>query len=411
MKADRLLTVLVVVLFAAAAVVFLMKRGSPEAPPPAAMAEPEPDSLELLVVGIEGLEISVIEEAIAEGRLPHLAGLMERGATVEFDDLDRETGGTLSWACLASGAVPVPRPPGWTKEASPEDHDPLAFRPTPLWSVITEAGEPVSVVGWPGTWPAVEVSGIMVGPYGPYVMAREHGDDRTHGVRPVSELPRIDPLMMPWRNVPRVTLARFFDTEGPLGYEALAGRNYDVLQKAVTGDLSMLGVSRYAAARFGGHLFVYLPGLSEASERFWLYWDPDLRSTALEYVGDADYFSRMAEGLSTTVDDYYDFVDEGVGVLLGWVEDGGTVAVVSDHGYSGFEIRHGGEPALGVETHSERGLCLLAGPGVRERVRVRDASIRDVAPTIAAAAGLPAPPDAEGESLPSVLTTPRGSED
>jgi len=400
-KADRILLLVVVGVLAAAAIVWITSRS----PRPTETAVPDPDNLALLVVGIEGLEPSIMDGLIAEGRLPNVAALMERGATIGLEGLGGEVKQGFGWACVASGAVPVPKPVGWTKE-EPGVRDPLLMRPTPLWETMSEHGHAVSVVGWPGTWPAVDINGVMVGPYVPYVGARDHGEDLTPSVRPVTELPKIDPLIIPWEGVPRRWLGRFFQYDGPLGYEALTSQNFAVLQQSAAGDRSMLDVSRLVAPGDGGSLFVFLPGLNGVTLRFWLYWDPNVRARALEFVGDQDYFLAVSDGLSVTIERYYEFIDEALGLLMGWVAEDGTIAVVSDHGFVPVEIDDAGRPTIGAEVYSDRGICVIAGPRVVGGARVDDASIRDVAPTIAEAANLPAPPQAEGEVLGSVLTTP-----
>jgi len=405
MKTDRALLVLVIAVLAAAAIIYAMKR-SPESPEPV-VAEDRAGDLELVVVGIEGLEPSIVERLAAEGRMPVMADLMERGAAIEFTNLGNDIGSEISWACVAAGAVPVAKPIGWTKEAEPGDKYPFAMRPTALWTVASDEGKSVAVVGWPGTWPVADVNGIMVGPYSPYVLAREHGDDTTPGVSPVSLLDEIDPLMITWKRIPRRSLAEFFRQDASLGFEALIGYNYKVLQKALGGDRSMLDVSRYSVTQAGDQLFVFLPGLNDVSQRFWHYYEPDVRDRSLEIVGDPEYFALLAEALSITIDRYYEYIDGVIGTLLSWAAEDATVAVVSDHGISGVSFDANGHPRIGVEMYSDRGLCVIAGPRVAGGERTADAAIHDIAPTIAEAAGLPVPPQAEGTARQAVLVSPR----
>ncbi len=86
--------------------------------------------------------------------------------------------------------------------------------------------------------------------------------------------------------------------------------------------------------------------------------------------------------------------DERLGQLLeGW---SGTVAVLADHGHSDGGGHGGDEDAV-------RGTWLvLAGPGVRVGGQAGGRAV-DVAPTLAALLGIPAPAQAEGQTLVDLL--------
>ena len=119
----------------------------------------------LLLIGIDGLEWSVVLPLVRSGRMPHLEKLMQRGS---FGQL-----GTL---------VPTKSPAIWTTVATgrqPDEHGILNFawddpdgrkrlytsaerRTKALWNIFTDAGKRSCIVSWWNTFPAEEVSGVLV---------------------------------------------------------------------------------------------------------------------------------------------------------------------------------------------------------------------------------------------------------
>jgi hypothetical protein len=120
----------------------------------------------LLILGLDGATLDLVEPWIAEGRLPHLARLRRDGA----------------WGRLAS-TVPAATFPSWTSfmtGVNPGRHGVLDFtrrergeyrvrfvnatyRKAPtIWRLLSDAGRRVSVLGLPGTYPPEPINGYMV---------------------------------------------------------------------------------------------------------------------------------------------------------------------------------------------------------------------------------------------------------
>ncbi len=120
-------------------------------------------SEKVIVLGVDGMDPRITSRMIAQGKLPHLAELKERGAM--RDDL------------VLLGAMPTITPPQWTTLSTgsyPETHGITCFyaqHPTELdkitynlnsascqseqlWNVTAEAGKKTLVFHWPGcSWP------------------------------------------------------------------------------------------------------------------------------------------------------------------------------------------------------------------------------------------------------------------
>jgi len=406
MKLDRFLLAATLCVLAAAVVVGALKWKDRATP---AAVVPEPGAASLLVVGVEGLELSIVERLVAEGKLPNMSRLLAEGAVVRFPSLGRGMDGRITWTSLVTGVKPERQGVGAAVQSPKGNMAPLPLKPSSrtvdtVWTLLSKSGQNVAVLGWPGTWPVEQVNGIMMGPYVTFVLDRVHGQRRAEAVYPPEAYAEVDSLIRTWDSYSRSSLARFVKLDSALGLEALAGYNLEVLAGACAADTSMLSVAQAAAAeRDASALFVSLPGLDLVSQRFWVYMDPRpserLKADAENYA----FYERLVDALGPTVLLYYEHVDEVLGQLFELVGEGGTIALVTDHGYSGLELDERGEPKIGTWMHSESGVLILRGPRVKAGARVTDAGFFDVAPTIMEAASVPLPSGLDGSAVKEVL--------
>lgn len=404
MKLDRALAVAVVVVLVAAAVVFFGRRAAaPRAP---AASGPAPERLSLLVVGVPGLDPDLIAELSAHGSLPNISALMERGAVGTFDHLGRDVDPAIVWTSLVTGKTPERQGIGGRTVGPRGDEVDAPLLSTSrtadtIWTILSERGRPVVVAGWPGTWPAERVHGVVAGPYTQYTLARAHGGPKG-GIEPESRAAELDRLYLDASVLTRKDLARFIDTGTELGYEALIGVNYEGLAKALAKDSTMVSIAERAVRDPGVEAaFVYLEGLNDVEQRFWHYRYPEQFSVAALNDEYREIFEQQTEALGGTIDRYYEFVDGLIGRLAAMVRDDGVVAVVSDHGYDRLRLGPGGQPVGGTAMYSGRGLFLLEGPGIGPGARC-ECAVFDVAPTILEAASLPVPADLDGAPVADV---------
>jgi predicted AlkP superfamily phosphohydrolase/phosphomutase len=407
MKLDRILIAATLCVLAAAAIVGALKwKGGAATPPPVVT---EPGTLSLLVVGVEGLEPSIIERLTAEGKLPNISRLLAEGASVRFPSLGRDTDMRISWTSLVTGVTPERQGVGAMRQSVKGNMVPLPLKPSSrtvdtVWTVLSKAGRDVAVLGWPGTWPVEQVKGLMVGPYATYVLDRTHGQRRLEAVYPPEAYAGVDSLIRTADSYRRADLGRFVNADSALGLEAVAGYNLEVLVGACAADTTMLSIARAATTERGATaLFVSLPGLDLVSQRFWVYMDPQQLPKVEADERGRKYYEQLIEALGGTIPSYYEYVDEILGSLLGLVGEGGTVAIVTDHGYDGISIDASGNPGFGKRMHSTQGLLVLSGPRVSAGARVNDATLFDVAPTIMEAASIPLPAGLDGRAVKGVL--------
>lgn len=121
---------------------------------------------QIVLLGGDGATWDVALPMIREGKLPHLAGLMEQGAwggirtTLPWKS-------PILWTSIATGKRErehgihnfVTRDPA-THEAVPISVSSRKVRA--IWEIASQAGLKVDVVGWYGSWPVEWVNGTMV---------------------------------------------------------------------------------------------------------------------------------------------------------------------------------------------------------------------------------------------------------
>jgi predicted AlkP superfamily phosphohydrolase/phosphomutase len=410
MRVDRVLVALIVVVFVAAAVIAVVKvTGSGGGDEPAPVVHAGTGDLSLLVIGIQGLERSMVERLTSEGRLPNIGRLISDGATGTFETLGRNVDARITWTSLVTGMLPENQGVGGKRlsrrgEMVDAPLTPQARTVGALWTYLGDAGERSGVLCWPGTWPVEEIEGIMVGPHSTYTLEREHGGNPAQAISPISEHERIDPMMMDKARFERRDLSRFVNEESDLGLEALVGQNYEVLSSACAGDRSVVDIADMLA--FEGdvqNLFVCLAGVDQVSQRFWHYMDTEAIEV-LDVDEDAKRFLMgQIEALGETVESYYDYVDELVGELVDLLGEDGTVVIVADHGYAGIQLDSAGMPLIGAHMHSDEGLWIAAGPRVAAGAAADRGRVIDVAPTIMAAAGMQVPDTLDGAALEEII--------
>lgn len=134
----------------------------------------------IVVVGLDGLEPSIVEPLMAEGALPHLAGLRGKGSYRRLTTtLPAQT--PVAWSTFATGVNPGGHGIFDFLRRDPESYMPVIglsrhvqrnrFLPpkaenvrggTPVWSTLTDAGLPSAIIRCPCTYPPERLRGRML---------------------------------------------------------------------------------------------------------------------------------------------------------------------------------------------------------------------------------------------------------
>ena len=353
-------------------------------------------SRRVMLIGIDGASPRIVDQLMAERRLPNLARIARRGVH-----------GTLR------SQMPIVSPRIWNTIATgmvPEKHGILDFsylgrdrqqhlyastdrRARTLWSIACYAGFKVGVVNFWNTYPLEKVNGVMVSDhvlateiekleelvgvkkteYGA-VIYPDSWNARLSGMIKNKETPLPnfeDPFrkgqMLPhW--VKREELQRRFVEDGALARMTLE------ISLAEAPDLTM----------------VLLTGIDRISHYLWSVVEPP--------DGYSPHLVPTPEGREAgkaALFAYYEYTDALIGALASSMGPEDLVMVISDHGFeAGESMLH-----LTGSHFSEKsidGIIYASGSGISPASIARDVSVQDITPTLLSWLGLPAALDMDG---------------
>jgi len=385
-------------------------------------AEPEPDEAPppLVVFALDGLEWRVLLPLLADGRLPTLAGLIERGVAGKLETL-KPTKSPRIWTSIATGRTPedhgildfVRRPQGDDGPIYP--YTGVDRRVKAWWNILSDEGVTNATIGWWATWPVETVDGFMLAPTN--TKARREGPifDRVEGrssalVHPpaledevLAEFDRFDATIDDW-------MERVF---GPLPDELPRGAKgrLDGCSWALRADLTYWSAAH--RTREGGErprcTTIYSGGTDVIAHRFWAAFAPRAFGLAEDSL-EVRAFGHMIPA-------YYEFIDAELGEFLAQEPDV-NVLVVSDHGMGRDRTWTRGEsiPRLsGLHAWQNAGVLIAAGPSILGRPFPpfedthpnqvpRIAQVYDICPTVLALCDVPVGDDMEGDVLTYLLT-------
>lgn len=330
----------------------------------------------LVVIGVEGLDASVLLHAAGSRRYPTLDGLLDGGAWGPVDAYRPFLRQSL-WTTLATGTYPrrhgltsrwrweMPWPDGiafqllpWTPIGSgwvlpvglARRRQPEPAAVPPLWERLRESGIATPAWDWPGSWQPGSVERRTAWPTAATVL---------------------DPVLVDSLDA---VLEPFPELRGGV-------------LRAVEGDVGRLAAASEVIAGGAGSAWVHLRTVGEMRRGF-------------EPLSLLDSRERAVWDL------LLELVDDRLGALVQGLPPGTLVAVVSPFGYSppgSFEslrrlLGIGGRWRMSA-TGSPDGVLVLNGEGVVPGHRVERAQLADVAPTLCYLTGLPVAQYMEGRVM------------
>jgi len=289
----------------------------------------------MIVIGIDGAEWSVIERLWAEGELPALRALAERGTRAR---LATDYGSSpVIWTTIATGRRPEVHGIEDFVVATARGDVPVSSdaRKVPaLWNMASAAGRRVAVLGWWASWPAEEVDGVVVSDRALQEEERRTWPPELAARIPMAGAARRLPAEAPVfsggpaagdRPTPQPATA----TPGPAG-EAPRRRDsgWDGRTLAQLRDELMSEMGRELAPEGFDLMLVYFRAVDVESHAWWRYLEPekfpppDSGLSAAELAARADRIPRV-----------YRATDRAIGEIVAAAPEGSNVLVVSDHGF------------------------------------------------------------------------------
>ena len=354
---------------------------------------------EVVLIGIDGMDWQVADPLLAEGRLPNIQSLIDRGVKVNLRSIGPEMKSPIIWTCIATGKTQHKH--GISDFLAKEGGErplfnSLGWKALAVWQILGDAGRSVGVINWWLSWPTYPVNGYLITeritfapedgfPYIPEVTTPPELADELAAVRqPVSTTPdeELAPFLVgdAWKATDDHTV------EEALGsLRGIYGMDKTVLQVA----------NHMLDTREQPDFFtVYFQGLDVTCHRYWGQWDPS--------SVDIQMTDELVETYSQLIPRYYEHMDRAVGELLDRIDENSTVIICSDHGFRGpFRSPRG--LLLGIWMHRQNGVMVAAGPGIKPSTEILEASVFDVTPTILALLGEPIGRDMDGFVLTEIL--------
>lgn len=386
---------------------------SPTPPSPERQAA-RPTEQRLLWVGLDGADWQRIRALAAAGHLPHLSGLMERGASGTLISEEPMLSPIL-WTTLATGRGPLSHGVMDFVEADPQTGEPVPVsvrqrRVPAVWDVFAAAGLQATVVGWWATWPAYPLEGGQV------VSDRVAFSAFRWDLAGQAPVGLFHPDALGTRLLPLQVRAADLGPDEMQGLTTADAALWEQAERALDDDgsafelplnhlrqvvASMLTYHRMALALLQDHqpaLFaLYYEAIDEVSHLFAHCRSPALRTCP----------PTMAAFFGDSVDGIYRLQDKLLGEMLAAAHPDTTIVVVSDHGFfTGAGRPQRVDPGRGggkaAWWHRREGILLMAGPPIVTGP-LAPHGLRDIAPTLLYLAGLPLSDELEGRPLLDAL--------
>jgi len=365
------------------------------------------------VLMLDGASLDVIFTNVAAGRLPNFARIIDEGSVAHLATL-RPTQAEPVWSAIATGRYPMANgirssvvylalggtpidllPDYCFAQAlvrfgflTEESQSAVDLHARPIWSILSDRGVSVGVIGWPLTHPAPVVNGFAISDAFHRLRATELSEDATPALWPSGWLPdAIAAMQLPASPDP-VSLVSAMGAPQPVN-------DYDVSrdQAPIVADrvhLQLLSAFEKASPRF---LAVRFPGIDAVGHRFLRYADPAA-------FGDVSAAER--ERFGGVLAQYYAFLDTLVGREIDRLGPDDVLLVVSAFGMEPLtpykrviEMIAGNPQISGTHERAPDGFVLAFGsmvaPGRPNRL-----SVVDLAPTILYFLGLPVGRDMDG---------------
>lgn len=354
----------------------------------------------LVVLGLDALDWTLVDELVARGVMPHTDALMRRGVHAVLE-VPRPLISPVVWTTIGTGVPPdvhgvldflEPDPAG----GPPRPVTAASRKATALWEMIAAAGRSTAVIGWWATFPAQAPPGGTV--YSDRLTEQLLGlsADVPGMADPPQAAERARELLLRAADVTPAMLAPFLPVSAEELAAALARPDawddpVGGLAKLVAASLTVERLTAQELARGTEVVFSYLEGTDTVGHLYGPYRPPVLPG----------YDGPAARRFGPVIDRYYAWADRWVGSVVASLGAEDTVVLVSDHGFTWGDDRprvpSGAHTATAEMWHRPQGAFLAAGPHIPASRQRHTLGLLDVGPILLALAGLPPAAEMPGQ--------------
>jgi tetratricopeptide (TPR) repeat protein len=269
-----------------------------------------------------------------------------------------------------------------------------------IWNILTDLGLNCHVIGWPATWPAERLNGVMLssGWDAPRADKTSSQTDPSEAVWPADFIDTMAELRMHASELKLNDLRSFIPSIQPTD-----PINYPAIVKLAGAVAS--AASEHAAATYlmenepWDFLAVHFSSLGEITRSFIQFHPP-----RLSHLNEERF-----EKFRHVVAEAYRFHDKMLGRLIELAGPATTVVLCSASGVHIGKARAVVDPAITVsypDHYHLKGLCFMSNPAIQRDELIYGATIYDIAPTILALLGAAIPRDMSGRVLAEAFSQP-----
>lgn len=372
-------------------------------------AKPDRLARRVLLIGWDAADWKLIDKLIAQGAMPYLQQLLQRGARGNLATLQPVLSPML-WTSIATGkraykhgihGFTEPMPDG--KGVRPSSSTTRSCKA--IWNILSQEGMTANVVSWFVSHPAEPINGVCVSEMFRQVPIDKQDPQSTalpdlppQCVHPESMRDTLAPLRIHPAELTEAEILPFIPSAARIDQDK--DRRLTTFARLFADMLNTHSAATHVIAQnrwdFMG---VYYDAIDHFGHAFMEYHPP-----RMDHVSEEDFalYKDVMVGV-------YRFHDLMLGRLIALAGNDTTIVLCSDHGYHSDHLRPKHtprEPAGPAVWHRNQGILAMAGPAVRSGERIVGANLLDIAPTVLNLFGLPAALDMDGKTLTHVIGKP-----
>lgn len=386
-------------------------------------AKQEAERQPILVIGIDGFEWSMAAPLIAAGDMPHCAALIARGRAGKLETIEPTLSPVIWTSIVTSKNASEHGIHGFVRagegDAPHRLYDQRDRRCKALWSIFSDAGFRVRVIGWWLTWPVETLNGVMVAQTNTLEDEAIEGQlwkgrlrsDRTQQVYPAELQAAMLAISEDVEAQFDAHLQRQFGVVSA-DSESVGGRLWKNSRWSLLADEVYRRIALDLAAKDqqADLSLIYFGGADVLGHRFWRFAYPEGYQHAPSAAECAEW--------GGVIQNYYRYLDRAIGELVAAYPADTNFFLVSDHGMHGafYEQTFAESKALamlnsGAHSDAPPGVFIAAGPAIKPpslaldptQLRSSDldhvAHIYDLTPTILELYDIPRARDMRGSIL------------
>jgi predicted AlkP superfamily phosphohydrolase/phosphomutase/tetratricopeptide (TPR) repeat protein len=353
----------------------------------------------VLLIGWDAADWKVILPLIEQGKMPALAGLINRGVYGRLQTLDPPLSPML-WTSIATGMRADKHGIGGFVEPTPTGE---GLRPVTstsrkvkaIWNILNQEGFRSNVVAWWPSNPAEPINGVMVSNL--YQVAKNSINDKWEMPAGTVHPMELSGILKQFRVHPQeitVAMAQPFIPNVAQDLELRKEKRTAGVLKTIANAASVHAASTYLQVE---HEWDFMAVYHDAIDHFC--------HLAMRYFPPCrpEIDEKEFENYKDVVEAAYRFHDMMLERTLELTDENTTIVLLSDHGFHCDEqrpLRIPNEPSGPAVEHSPYGIFVMAGPGVRSGgSQISGASVLDITPTILHYLNLPVGKDMDGKVL------------